>query len=175
MSNERTLSYKDKMESYKRAKEQKLCRQCGEDVKRFNKRCRTFCGPECVHAYLMQSDTNYVRDQVFKRDKGVCAHCGLDCTKWFEGFKRWVYSIPHIPWNEPQRNVREHAIREYFHLCGMTPVKGWSNRTTWWDADHIHPVAEGGGLCGLENYQTLCVICHRRKTSRQLRKVHTTS
>ena len=29
-----------------------------------------------------------------------------------------------------------------------------------WQADHIIPVAEGGGLCGLENMRTLCVLCH---------------
>jgi 5-methylcytosine-specific restriction endonuclease McrA len=37
-------------------------------------------------------------------------------------------------------------------------------RSTWWDADHIVPVVEGGGECGLENYRTLCVPCHRKVT-----------
>ena len=34
-----------------------------------------------------------------------------------------------------------------------------------WQADHIVPVAEGGGECGLENFRTLCDGCHRRATS----------
>ncbi|MEO8361800.1 MAG: HNH endonuclease signature motif containing protein [Vicinamibacteria bacterium] len=34
-----------------------------------------------------------------------------------------------------------------------------------WDADHIIPVIEGGGGCGLDNYRTLCVACHRGETS----------
>jgi len=34
-----------------------------------------------------------------------------------------------------------------------------------WEADHIVPVVEGGGLCGLENYRTLCLSCHRRETA----------
>lgn len=34
-----------------------------------------------------------------------------------------------------------------------------------WAADHIIPVAEGGGACALENYRTLCVPCHRRETA----------
>ena len=36
-----------------------------------------------------------------------------------------------------------------------------------WQADHIVPVAEGGGLCGLDGYRTLCSDCHKRVT-RQL-------
>ena len=30
-----------------------------------------------------------------------------------------------------------------------------------WDADHIVPVCEGGGMCGLENIRTLCLKCHK--------------
>lgn len=36
-----------------------------------------------------------------------------------------------------------------------------------WDADHILPVEEGGGACGLDGYQTLCVWCHKEKTKKQ--------
>ena len=38
-----------------------------------------------------------------------------------------------------------------------------------WEMDHIRPVSRGGGLCGLDNYQTLCGTCHNRKTARQWR------
>lgn len=42
---------------------------------------------------------------------------------------------------------------------------GWTtHRKTAWDADHIIPVVEGGGQCGLENYRTLCHICHKKAT-----------
>jgi hypothetical protein len=33
-----------------------------------------------------------------------------------------------------------------------------------WQADHIIAVVNGGGGCGLENYQTLCTACHKKKT-----------
>lgn len=36
-----------------------------------------------------------------------------------------------------------------------------------WDADHIIPVREGGGSCGLDNIQTLCIPCHKHKTHRR--------
>ena len=38
-----------------------------------------------------------------------------------------------------------------------------------WEADHIVPVAEGGGLCGLDGYRTLCKQCHGRESGK-LRK-----
>lgn len=34
-----------------------------------------------------------------------------------------------------------------------------------WQADHIVPVVEGGGLCGLENLRTLCTGCHKTVTA----------
>jgi len=53
-----------------------------------------------------------------------------------------------------------------------TPKEG-----QFWQADHINPVAEGGGECGLENYRTLCVPCHRdvtRQLMSRLKKQNTT-
>lgn len=34
-----------------------------------------------------------------------------------------------------------------------------------WQADHIIPVVEGGGACGLNNYRTLCTACHKSETA----------
>lgn len=42
-----------------------------------------------------------------------------------------------------------------------------------WQADHIIPVAEGGGECAMENLRTLCTACHKAATAalrRRLRK-----
>jgi len=46
--------------------------------------------------------------------------------------------------------------RGYCRNCGV-----YSND---WHADHVIPVFKGGGACGLENFQTLCVDCHKYKT-----------
>lgn len=55
---------------------------------------------------------------------------------------------------------RDHAICA---ICGKNCGGGL------WDADHIVPVIKGGGECGLENYRTLCKLCHKDET-RKLRK-----
>lgn len=34
-----------------------------------------------------------------------------------------------------------------------------------WQADHVIPVIEGGGECGLENLRTLCTACHKKETA----------
>jgi 5-methylcytosine-specific restriction endonuclease McrA len=46
-------------------------------------------------------------------------------------------------------------------------AQGWPTDASrsWWEADHIKPVVEGGGQCGLENLRTLCVPCHKRATA----------
>jgi 5-methylcytosine-specific restriction endonuclease McrA len=38
------------------------------------------------------------------------------------------------------------------------------NRKSLWDADHVVPIAEGGGACDLSNIRTLCLVCHRQAT-----------
>ena len=40
-------------------------------------------------------------------------------------------------------------------------------RKSWWEADHILPVVEGGDS-NLDNMRTLCIPCHRAVT-RELR------
>ena len=42
--------------------------------------------------------------------------------------------------------------------------------TSCWEADHIQSVAEGGGQCGLENFRTLCFVCHKQAAARQAKE-----
>jgi 5-methylcytosine-specific restriction endonuclease McrA len=44
-------------------------------------------------------------------------------------------------------------------------LKQYLRPRSLWEADHIMPVVEGGGGCGLDNIRTLCVPCHRRETA----------
>ena len=47
-------------------------------------------------------------------------------------------------------------------------VCGICNKSTRSDGkyeiDHIIPVIEGGGCCGLDNLRTTCIPCHRKET-----------
>jgi 5-methylcytosine-specific restriction endonuclease McrA len=123
------------------------------------------------------------RVAVDNRDHGVCAACHLGCgsireqileataevidlwngdrgTRWVRWSRR---SNVNKQW--PQRMLAQvQAARQEI----LEPF-GWDHlwrRSTFWDADHILPVAEGGESC-LENLQTLCLTCHQAKTAAQ--------
>ena len=51
------------------------CRFCGKAVLPPR---RTMCSPECAHEIAIRNNSRYMREQVYKRDKGICAICNLD-------------------------------------------------------------------------------------------------
>lgn len=54
-------------------------------------------------------------------------------------------------------------------ICALCSIDTYKEHLGRWEMDHIIPVAEGGGLCGLDGYRTLCAKCHG-KESGALRK-----
>jgi 5-methylcytosine-specific restriction endonuclease McrA len=119
------------------------CRWCNLEVpaRRF-----TFCSDFCVHEWKLRTDPGYLREKVFERDRGVCAHCAIDTRAAFIDLKR-------------ARGT--HRLR-MLARWGLKRL----NRQTLWDADHIVPVVEGGGECDLANIRTLCLLCHRQETAK---------
>lgn len=115
-----------------------VCRWCRGPVQRPR---RTFCSDGCVHEWKIRSSPWYVRREVKKRDKGTCRLCGFNVVK------------AHREWTRSKPPVSDRAAR-----------KAWRRARPRWEADHIVPVADGGGECGLENYRLLCRPCHVRIT-----------
>jgi 5-methylcytosine-specific restriction enzyme A len=120
-----------------------MCRWCKGAV---SGRRRTFCSDACVHEWRLRSSPTYLRKCVFKRDKGVCALCDLDAHK----LRRKVMRLPLSDRMRELASLAEHGL--------IHP-----RRKSWWEADHIVPVVEGGDSC-LENMRTLCIPCHRGVT-----------
>lgn len=160
-----------------------LCRQCKTEVP---KGCRTFCSDLCVKAWRLARDPGYQRQRVEERDRGVCALCSLDT----HAFRRLVvlpilhavaYSDTRAhalgaivgPSRFPGFKVRP-EVRRAGALLRSLLMAGWprniTERLTLWDMDHIVPVAEGGGSCGMENLRTLCMRCHRAQTAALARR-----
>jgi len=84
-----------------------------------------------------------MRGQVLERDNGICAKCKADC----ELIKRVYYRMDSV------------SARElYGKAVGF-------NGKVFWEMDHI---LERAVLVdnSLRNLQTLCMLCHREKTSR---------
>jgi len=107
----------------------------------------SFCGPVCVHHFRLRADPAYLRREIFARDRGVCALCGLDTEALRKG-----------------KRILDYRARRQFE-------KEWGGRRQLWDADHVLPVAEGGGECDLANMRTLCLKCHRQVTAALRRRL----
>ena len=156
-----------------------LCRRCRQEVPRGR---RSFCSEACVHEWRVRSDPGYARDAVERRDRGVCAICGLDTRRlelrlrqalagrsrapgWLRraaaeaGVVRWKWEL-----SRAFRLVSTRPLMERFEAMGF------SRKAALWEADHALPVVEGGGSCGLENLRTLCRPCHVDETRRLRRR-----
>jgi 5-methylcytosine-specific restriction enzyme A len=121
-----------------------LCRWCEMEI--LAKRRRTFCSDYCVDQWRLRTDPGYLRDRVFARDRGVCALCDADTEAIYRALKR-------------ARGANRAAG---LSLYGLASIEA---RRSLWDADHVLPVAEGGGQCDLGNLRTLCLPCHREVTA----------
>lgn len=117
-----------------------LCRFCNEPVKPPR---RTMCSPECAHEIQLRTNQKYLKTCVYQRDKGICAICNVDtkniskeCFNNKENLEKYNIS--------KKRKIYKHK---------------WGGGL--WDADHIIPVKNGGGSCGLDNLRTLCINCHK--------------
>jgi len=131
-----------------------MCRWCNNSV--FPPR-RTMCSPECAHQIRLRQDGRYLRTCVYKRDKGICAICNID-TKLIARNALQLYG------EERNNYLKEHQV--------SLKRKIWKQKHGGglWDADHIIPVKEGGGRCGLENLRTLCLRCHKIITKSSYKK-----
>lgn len=105
-----------------------------------------------------------IQDLFPKRNDSICA-CG--CNKKLPPRKRrWASKecqkkslIFFLVIKGDVQVIRE-KLKEidngFCRHCGIGDEK--------WEADHIIPVHKGGGGCDINNLQTLCDYCHKKKT-----------
>ena len=133
-----------------------VCRYCGQPITPPRRDwCSEACRAKALQAFSVANDPAYQRRAVWQRDRGVCAACGRDTLAL-------------------RRKLKASAGEERELLCHRLLQEGYDrhrlDRLILWEMDHVHPVIEGGGGTGLENLQTLCIPCHKRKTAGQLRQ-----
>ncbi len=119
----------------------KLCLWCDAEI---GVRRRVWCGDACGSAYWDAATWRGLRAKVAKRDRGICALCREDCR----ALRRAYLALP-----KPKRRAFAEAWQ----------IPSRRRRKTWWDADHIVALAEGGDNA-LENLRTLCLPCHKLQT-----------
>jgi 5-methylcytosine-specific restriction endonuclease McrA len=140
-----------------------LCAFCGGSLSTASKVTgveSTYCSRECTYEGRLKRGGMYsssrIREQVFALEGGVCCLCGINAHALFtrivglEPAER-LNALCNSNWKLP---ITARALERLL----QNPKEG-----DFWQADHIIPVAEGGGGCGLENLRTLCVPCHLGK------------
>lgn len=155
------------------------CRLCRGPIARPR---RTFCCDECVHVHRLRTSGGAVRSALAVRDRGVCAGCGCDA----EALYRAAAAAVREALRDASSGVRSRAERRALgaaalqaHVAAHAPrfakhVRlGQSlrfvkvSRGSFWHADHVVAMADGGGSCALANLRTLCTPCHAAVTRGQ--------
>jgi 5-methylcytosine-specific restriction endonuclease McrA len=165
MAKNRSVKYR-----FNQSGKERICRWCGKDVPKGK---RTWCSDECVHEFMIRKDPSYIRIKVFERDKGVCAICGLDTEKFKKDFMQFFHSIPYKTGGQP---LYDSCGNEFYSLGGGLKYKIAATlqgplSQTFWEADHIVPVVEGGLEIGMDNLRTLCRFCHKVETKKLVKRL----
>lgn len=142
------------------------CKWCRAALTGCGKR---YCSQGCQLEYEVRRNWNLAKWEVEKRDRGVCSACGVDTYAVHAPLLRLCATRYH---NIPNA-LKNEAMRLYEEEAAPLRQQGWNVPTIWhigahntfFDVDHILPVVEGGGGCGLDNLRTLCHPCHKRMTA----------
>mmetsp|Transcript_10438 Transcript_10438/g.21657 ORF Transcript_10438/g.21657 Transcript_10438/m.21657 type:complete len:1175 (+) Transcript_10438:84-3608(+) len=122
----------------------------------------TYCSQSCAEEGRIRrggwySSTN-IREQLFALECGVCRKCNLNAYALFCRVKALAPSerlnaLLNANWKLPSTKI------------SLDRLLASPKEQDFWQADHIVPVAEGGGGCGLDNLRTLCTPCHAAETA----------
>jgi 5-methylcytosine-specific restriction protein A len=160
------------------------CRLCNNPIAPPRK---TFCSDECVHFHLLRTSGSHVRKALALRDNRKCVLCGTDCAAAYTTAKKAVAAAVAAATTDAERqHAAETALAQSVangpfapHAKLSEPKRGrrTGRRTrikvkegSFWQADHLVAVHEGGGCCGLANLRTLCSACHANVTREQAAK-----
>ncbi len=129
----------------------RICRGCDREVPAGR---RTWCSLECAQRAMVRAgDPGTVARLLFVRDKGICALCGADADL----AQRVIARLYRERWSAQDADAAARLIQRQW---------GRRDNARLWEADHTVPVVEGGGLCGLDGYRTLCRPCHVDETAK---------
>lgn len=112
---------------------------------------------------MYAADRTKFKRLVFKRDSGVCFCCGVDTIALAARLQAKHDDMQ-------RRNKRGGTAwpsiwrRFLIRLGGRRLMQRWIRKQSLWDNDHVVPESISlSGVYDLENMQTLCLWCHKKK------------
>jgi len=103
--------------------------------------------------------------QINPLPKGKIRYCSDECSK--DSMVRAGFNLSWRLWDRDKGICAdcgcqcEHPSKKVYSSASYEAGKHYA------EVDHIIPVEEGGGSCGLDNLQTLCHNCHVAKSALQ--------
>eukprot|EP00397_Hematodinium_sp_SG-2012_P009207 GEMP01009283.1.p1 GENE.GEMP01009283.1~~GEMP01009283.1.p1 ORF type:complete len:968 (+),score=233.49 GEMP01009283.1:149-3052(+) len=138
-----------------------LCLECNAPIRERPAEAESdlFDTGKCRAAWFVKRSSASIRRQLFDLEHGVCQKCKLDTYTLFLDIRHRT--------REEQLPILRSRCPLLAAIPSVTSRLDCLTEGMFWEADHVVPVWMGGGQCGLENMQTLCVICHREKTKEE--------
>ncbi|KAI8503989.1 Swi SNF matrix associated, actin dependent regulator of chromatin [Branchiostoma belcheri] len=115
-----------------------------------------YCSTECKEEYrIRMKGSHHSRQQLRDTEFGVCQICGTNMRQIFQ-------QVKDLPMSERKVFLKTTPLSS-LPTAQLNKIIADPKEGQFWHADHIVPVADGGGLCSLDNFRTLCVACHRKQ------------
>ncbi|XP_078084185.1 DNA annealing helicase and endonuclease ZRANB3 isoform X2 [Mustelus asterias] len=121
-----------------------------------------YCSQKCQEDFLVRSNRCYMRSKVFEAEHGICQQCGLNAQE--------LYLHVRDTLRAQRKELLESTWLAQLPLGQLNEIISNPTEGQFWQVDHIRPVYGGGGQCSFENLQTLCTVCHKKRTAKQAKE-----
>uniref|UniRef100_A0A670Z5Q6 Zinc finger RANBP2-type containing 3 n=1 Tax=Pseudonaja textilis TaxID=8673 RepID=A0A670Z5Q6_PSETE len=121
-----------------------------------------FCSLKCQEDFFFYTNNSYLRTKVFEIEHGVCQLCGWNAQE--------LYLCLRDAPRSQRKDLLEKSCMSKLPFKQLNEIILNPTEGHFWQVDHIKPVFSGGGQCTLENFQTLCTVCHKERTAKQAKE-----
>jgi len=138
----------------------RLCARCLSELS--GRRLR-WCSQKCADAHMMLVSGRELRRAVEARDGGRCATCRRKRDRLRATIAKAIRRCDFRGFDPSRARCPDDCRAHRMLRAALARGLPADTCRSWWEADHIVPLSEGG-VTTLDNIRTLCVACHKRET-----------